>query len=123
MMRNFRVPQLYNVPTVIEYPTYHEGTMKLPRMTMRRWMVAVVLAALILCAARLLLISAAYRERANQYRVELLGSTPILMGPKERHSATQSRSAHSVCAESMAEKYLHASRFPWLPLEPDPPEP
>jgi hypothetical protein len=97
--------------------------MKLPRMTTRRWMVAVVLAALIIWAARLLSLSVAYRERANQYLLELLGSTPILMGPKGRHSATIPRSAHSLWAESMAEKYLHASRFPWLPLEPDPPEP
>ena len=97
--------------------------MRLPRMTMRRWMIAVVFAALILSAARLLLLSAAYRERARPYEAAALGATPILMGPNGSHSIPWHRSAHDLWAESMAEKYLHASRFPWLPVEPDPPEP
>jgi hypothetical protein len=97
--------------------------MRLPRMTMRRWMIAVVLAALILAAARLLLLSTAYRERAGQYQLGLLGSTPMLMGPNGSHSLNRRPSAHDLWAERMAEKYLHASRFPWLPVEPDPPEP
>jgi hypothetical protein len=92
-------------------------------MTMRRWMIAVVFAALFVFVGRMLSLSAAYRERASQYQFGLLGSTPILMGPHGSHSATRHRSAHSVWAEKMAEKYLHAARFPWLPLEPDPPEP
>jgi hypothetical protein len=86
-------------------------------------MIVVALAAPILWAARLLSLSAAYLERANQYRLGLLGSTPILMGPKGQHSAIHRPSRYELWERSMAEKYLRASRFPWLPVEPDPPEP
>lgn len=84
---------------------------------------AVVLAALVSSTGRSLLLSAAYRAKAGQYQIELMGITPILMGPKGSHSATTHRSAHVLWAERMAEKYLRASRFPWLALEPDPPPP
>jgi hypothetical protein len=97
--------------------------MRLPRMTTRRWMVAVVVAAMTLWAVRLLMLSAAYREKAGRYQLELLGATPILMGPHGSHSLGYPRSVRSRWAERMADKYLHASRFPWLPIEPDPPEP
>jgi hypothetical protein len=97
--------------------------MRLPRMTTRRWMIAVVLAALILWAARLLSLSAAYREQAIHYQGGPLGSTPILMGPIGSHSVSHPPSGRRLWAQRMAEKYLHASRFPWLPVEPDTPEP
>lgn len=97
--------------------------MRQPRMTIRRWMIVVVFAALIFSAARLLLLSATYRARARPYEVALLGRTPIRMGPNGSHSLPYHRSARDLRAERMAEKYLHASRFPWQPVEPDPPEP
>jgi hypothetical protein len=97
--------------------------MRLPRMTTRQWMVAVVLAALILKAGRLLSLSAAYREKARPYVVEMLGARPILMGPHGSHSPPYRPSPHTRWAEKMGEKYLRAARFPWLPVEPDPPEP
>jgi hypothetical protein len=97
--------------------------MRLPRMTTRRWMIAVVLAALLLGAVRLLMLSAAYRTKAGRYQLELLGTTPILMGPNGSHSRGYRPSARTRWAEKMGEKYLRASRFPWLPVEPDPPEP
>ena len=59
--------------------------MRLPRMTMRRWMVAVAAGALMLRLARLLSLSAAYRDKSHKYGVELLGATPIVLGPRERH--------------------------------------
>jgi hypothetical protein len=92
-------------------------------MTIRQWMIVVAVVAPILYASQLLLLSAAYRERAGQYQVGLLGSTPMLMGPNGSHSLNGRPSAHGIWVEKMAEKYLRASRFPWLPVEPDPPEP
>ena len=96
--------------------------MRLPRMTMCRWMIAVVLAVLVIWAARLLLLSSAYRERARQYQLAALGATQILMGPNGSHSGRPS-AAYSLWAERMAEKCLRAARSPWLPVEPDLPEP
>ena len=45
------------------------SAMRLPRMTTRRWMVVVAVVAPILCAARLLSLSAMYRDRAYLYEI------------------------------------------------------
>ncbi len=97
--------------------------MQLPRMTTRRWMIAVAVAALILWMAGLLSLSARYRDRASHYELELMGATPILMGPRERHRIVHPPSAHLLWAREMASKYRRASWCPWLPVEPDPPPP
>ena len=97
--------------------------MRLPRMTTRRWMVAVAAAAPMLRVASLLSLSVMYRDKARQYDIELLGATPILMGPRERHRIVHPPSAHLLWAREMANKYERASWCPWLPVEPDPPEP
>jgi len=97
--------------------------MRLPRMTTRRWMIAVAVVALILWMASLLLLSARYRKRAGQYELELMGATPILMGPRERHRIVRPPSAHLLWAREMANKYRRASWCPWLPVEPDSPPP
>jgi hypothetical protein len=86
-------------------------------------MILVVVAAMTLWAVRLLMLSAAYREKAGRYQLELMGATPILMGPHRSHSLGYPRSARSRWAERMADKYLHASRVPWLRIEPDLPVP
>ncbi len=97
--------------------------MRLHRMTTRRWMVAVAAVALLLWVASLLSLSAMYRDKAAQYDSELLGDMPILMGPRERHRFVLPRRAHTLWATEMANKYRRASWCPWLPVEPDPPEP
>ena len=97
--------------------------MRLPRMTTRRWMVVVAVLAPILLAARLLSLSAIYRAMANRYDVEFIGATPILMGPRERYRIVRPPSARLVRARELADKYRRASWCPWLPVEPDPPEP
>lgn len=97
--------------------------MSFPRMTMRRWMLVVLLAALALEVVRLRSLSAAYREKAYSYPGGLLGNTPILMGPNGSHSRGYRPSARALWEEKIVEKYMHLSRFPWLPVEPDSPPP
>jgi hypothetical protein len=98
--------------------------MRLPRFTIRRLMVIVAVAALLSYAATLIRLSAVYRQRAREHTVALLGSTPMLMGPKNwpRHSP-RAPPPHECWSRQMGEKYLHAARYPWLPVAPDPPEP
>lgn len=86
-------------------------------------MVAVAAVALMLWVARLLSLSAMYRDKARQYDIELMGATPILMGPRERHRIIHPPSAHLLWGTEMTKKYRHASWYPWLPVEPEPPEP
>jgi hypothetical protein len=104
--------------------TDHEAlAMRLARMTTRRWMVVVAVVAPILFSARLLSLSAMYRDRADRYEVDLMGATPIIMGPRERYRIVPTPSARLVRARELADKYRRASWCHWLPVEPDPPEP
>ena len=92
--------------------------MRLPRMTTRRWMIAVAVVALILWMAGLLSLSARYRDRASHYEFELIGTTPILLGPRERHRIVDPPSAHLLWAREMANKYGRASWCPGSPSSP-----
>jgi hypothetical protein len=90
--------------------------MRLPRMTTRRWMivVAVVGIALGMIERHERFRWIAVRHRGNVPK-NLPGIKPVGMEDKvwrlfEWH-------------ESMARKYERAARYPWLPVEPDPPEP
>jgi hypothetical protein len=83
-------------------------------------MVAVAVVALVLYAARLLSLSAMYRDRAYRYEIEWMGATPIMMGPRERYLSVRAPSARLLWAREMADKYRRASWCPWLPVEPDP---
>jgi hypothetical protein len=86
---------------------------RLPRFTVRWLMAAVVAAALILWADRMIKLSAEYRERATKY--EYLASLIRSRGePTEDPLYTW--------AKRTAAKYERASRYPWLPVEPDEPE-
>ena len=136
--------------------------MRLPRMTTRRWMVAVAVMGLLMggvvggvrlkrrhdyflnlvefhvqlerqyvpweCAARnslqqsdltLNFLEAARHAESND-GVELGILRPAVEW--ERQSATRFAQAIAYHA-AMARKYRHAARYPWLPVEPDPPEP
>ena len=100
--------------------------MRYPRMTTRRWMVAVAIIALG-CAVLASLI-----ERRRAYLIERRRErfariadrhisvflTPAQVRDPERRSAER-LDWHG----KMADKYLHAARYPWLPVEPDPPKP
>ncbi len=96
--------------------------MRLPRMTTRRWMVVVALVGLLMGGAiggiRLkqrhdyFLSWARYHSAFEGYRrnVAQHDHDPVLARMID-HNAM------------MARKYREAARYPWLPVEPDPPEP
>jgi hypothetical protein len=84
-------------------------------MTTRRWMIAVLIASVLLgCfvmlrrAAHFMRLAALHEHLAHHQR-----SQP---GP----SATPKDADHN---ERLARKYERAAARPWLPVEPDPPEP
>jgi hypothetical protein len=88
-------------------------------MTTRRWMIAVAVVA-VGCAAVLHSHQERRRERfariADQHlSVDLM---PSGFPYRERRSAKR-LDWH----RKMADKYLHAADYPWLPVEPDPPAP
>jgi hypothetical protein len=96
--------------------------MRLPRMTTRRWTIAVAVVGLILWEGGL---SAIYRNKARQYEAEVFAGTP-----KGRRGSRQGwpridhpPSARLQWAKEMARKYEYAALHPWLPLAPDPPPP
>jgi hypothetical protein len=106
--------------------------MKLPRFTVRRLMVAVAIVAIMLgvgaATARLFGLSRAYQYRAREF-AELQATTdpafPLPTGvtalniPEYRLRCDRRR----VWMMAMEKKYESAARYPWLPIEPDMPDP
>jgi hypothetical protein len=92
------------------------------QFTLRRMMAALAVVALIVRAGKMMLLSATYRQRAAMYESQLLGATPVRMGPRERQPVP-ARSARHQWTSDMADKYRYAAAYTWLPVEPDPPEP
>jgi hypothetical protein len=101
----------------------HEAlAMRLPRVTTRQWMVAVALVALTIGIAlggirlkrqrdRHLLHAALHQSHVDLARKIKKGSPgPLASRLIEYHA-------------SMARRYRHAARYPWLPVEPEPPAP
>ncbi len=92
--------------------------MRLPRTTTRRWMIAVAAVAL-LCLLehrrRSFESLAAYHESESRKMIAWSINPP---GDVLRY-AERVFEWHA----ALARKYRHAARYPWLPFEPDPPEP
>ena len=91
--------------------------MRLPRMTTRWWMVAVVGVFLTVARSVYLQRQLALRQRAAYHeKIERLvtdtsaAQVPVNAAIRDRHAR-------------LKEKYWRAARYPWLPVEPDPPEP
>ena len=89
--------------------------MQFPRMTTRRWMVAVLITSVFLGGLVML------RRSAHFMRLAVL----------HEHTAHHLRSQTGPSAdpqgvdhnERLARKYQRAAARPWLPVEPEPPEP
>jgi hypothetical protein len=95
--------------------------MRLPRMTTRRWMIAVAVLALVMGGTaymiRLARLSDRYRQAAPAFRT---AEKAFRGGPGWRNE--DQRRATAERFGRVAEKYEHAARSPWLPVEPDPPQ-
>jgi hypothetical protein len=112
--------------------------MKRPRFTVRRMMVAVAVVAMILgiglAAKRLqerrtraLALAKYFRSREDKER-RMLGlpefrSHLASLGPDARRDDLRDREKEIERHGLMRLRYERASRYPWLPMEPDPPEP
>jgi hypothetical protein len=87
-----------------------------PRFTVRRLMIAVAIAALALGLVEWIgCRSATFRLKAREHE----RTFKTLIGPNTMFPVSPATDHHRL----MAEKYRLAARSPWLPVEPDPPEP
>jgi hypothetical protein len=112
--------------------------MRLPRMTTRRWMIAVAAVAVMFAAASFFRRHLSLRERGDYHakregdlasRARGLGQIALDAAERIPETAAYWR-AHAACEAEIGawharlkEKYRHAARYPWLAIEPDPPEP
>ena len=111
--------------------------MRLPRITTRRWMVAMAIAAVVLGAERMWQRWAALRRRAADHEatssvlalIRYRGEYPYCsLGIHDIPLVYNSEKAsiHAACVlyhTRMLRKYRLAMLRPWLPVEPDPPGP
>jgi hypothetical protein len=93
-------------------------------------MVLVAIAALAFLGERLRRDAIAYRKLAQLHReralyLEVRAMWSVGMAAKGYVAASlvSAERARAEREKMLAEKYLHASRRPWLPVAPDPPEP
>lgn len=123
--------------------------MRFPRMTIRRWMAAIAVVASLVASAEMLsrrrsrfLIEAGDHKREVQEALDenmpLFGRQPshwtrFRAGPpppppdpetsRKIEAWFRRRDARLVYHEAMYWKYTRAARYPWLPVERDPPAP
>jgi hypothetical protein len=113
--------------------------MRVPRMTTRRWMIAVaVMAVMLAAAAALFRRRLGLRERGDYHarrggiltdRARGFEQLALKFADREPRITAEWR-AYAACEAEIGawharlkEKYRHVARYPWLPIEPDPPEP
>ena len=101
--------------------------MRLPRMTTRRWMIAVVLVAVSIQPIRWhVKWSGACLWLAERRAARKSFRTIVVPG---RGSVRINRNGEVISPErdrwyaATSQKYYRAALFPWLPMAPDPPEP
>jgi hypothetical protein len=100
--------------------------MRLPRMTTRRWMIVIAVAGVMM--AGIVHVRLKLRQRdflalttAHAQKVVAIADRK---GDLSRQQRESDRLAHSIDYHtSLVHKYEHAALHPWLPVEPDPPEP
>jgi hypothetical protein len=118
--------------------------MRLPRMTTRRWMIAVAVVATSVWGWEITCRAYAYRSLAAYFQQrEWIATAAVCIEagaaqykgcdftiPDDFDPATAHlRSDHERYRRlffhyrRMRQKYEHVARYPWLPVQPDPPEP
>ena len=112
--------------------------MRLPRMTTRRWMIAVAVVGVMLAAAALFRRHLTLRELGDYHarmegvlmdRARLLGQPSLEFANRYPVIAAEWRTYAACEAEigawhaRLKKKYRRAARYPWLAIEPDPPKP
>jgi hypothetical protein len=93
-----------------------------PRMTIRLLIVAVMVVALGLWVEKMSRLSAYYRGLANTFSTECIPTCYVdtALSTDEIKDWEQRFRKHR---DMMRKKYDRAARYPWLPVEPNPPEP
>jgi hypothetical protein len=91
--------------------------MKLPRFTTRRMMALVALAAMAFALV------AWMERRAAEYRKKAVFYEAMVITMVWQDHSPPPGLAHNLWAGKMASKYRYAASYPWLPVEPYPPEP
>lgn len=97
-----------------------------PRFTVRRLMLAVAVAAVVLTTVQWWRRRASYAERAEYHRrwsESKHSFTPDGMSEEQMRRAFAEMAAENRFHRDLARKYEHAARYPWLPVAPDPPLP
>ncbi len=117
--------------------------MRLPRMTTRRWLVVVTVIGLMIGGGVRLEVWLNQRRDyflslAQSHQNEVVSSTARGKALKSRKGWPSGKTTEEIMQlhrdydrmmdraehhESLARKYEQAARYPWLPVEPDPPEP
>jgi hypothetical protein len=90
--------------------------MRLPRLrlTVRRLMLAVAAVALVIWSGRLYQLRQMFLEKTEDNKLAILQLDAGISCYTEDHMTWH---------EEMKQKYERAARYPWLPVEPDPPYP
>jgi hypothetical protein len=104
--------------------------MRLPRMTTRRWIVIVLISASLLASfvgiGRFLRLASEFRLRARFHALQesVIAGGELFKGPGGMYAYQLPRRPDQVDYHSkMRQKYERAAARPWLPIEPDAPEP
>src|SRR5215813_6576698 len=111
--------------------------MRLPRMTTRRWMIVVAAGAVVGASARLATLRARFlliarwraedaidaRDLAKFWDDHAAQDTRSAEGSAYARAVAASARARAAWNDRMKRKYEQAARYPWLPVEPDPPPP
>jgi hypothetical protein len=113
--------------------------MRIPRMTTRRWMVAVaVIGLLVGGGVRLKRRRDYFLSLARSHAQKMPSFTAEGKALRSRFGGTSGMSGEEIVLLSrdfdrmmnradhhaaLRRKYEHAARYPWLPVEPEPPEP
>ena len=95
-----------------------------PRFSLRVIFIVMTLAAVAVFAERMMKRRAAFLERVRHYTVTEIRDSWIYPFSAEPQEVFFGRiQAYRAHFRLMREKYERAARYPWLPVEPDPPVP